>query len=91
MVNNIWKNKVVVLACLLKGRLCFYWRYVGICSIRCIRVVLVVDDNPHITFTFKQAFDGANLVSGNKTFHVDMYNDPLAALLNFKRDFYDLI
>jgi CheY-like chemotaxis protein len=53
--------------------------------------ILVVDDNPDITFTFKQAFDGANLVSGNKTFHVDLYNDPHLALLEFKPDFYDLM
>jgi two-component system CheB/CheR fusion protein len=53
--------------------------------------ILIVDDNPDITFTFKQAFDGANLVSGNKTFHVDTYNDPREALLEFKPNFYDLI
>jgi CheY-like chemotaxis protein len=56
-----------------------------------IKRILVVDDNPDITFTFKQAFDGANLVSGNKTFHVDTYNDPLVALSEFKPDFYDLM
>jgi hypothetical protein len=46
-----------------------------------------VDDDPDITFTFKKAFEEANRISGNKvSFHVNAYNDPLVALLEFKPD-----
>ena len=54
--------------------------------------ILIVDDDPDITFTFKKAFEEANRISGNKiSFHVNTYNDPLLALLEFKPDFYDLL
>jgi DNA-binding response OmpR family regulator len=54
--------------------------------------ILIVDDDPDITFTFKTAFEDANRISGNKvSFHVNTYNDPLLALSEFKPDFYDLL
>jgi CheY-like chemotaxis protein len=56
--------------------------------------ILVVDDNPDITFTFKKAFEEANRINGGNnriSFHVNTYNDPIHALSEFKRDFYDLI
>jgi PleD family two-component response regulator len=54
--------------------------------------ILIVDDDPDITFTFKKAFDEANRISANKiSFHVNTYNDPLLALSEFKPDFYDLL
>jgi DNA-binding response OmpR family regulator len=54
--------------------------------------ILIVDDDPDITFTFKKAFEEANRISGNKSsFHVSTYNDPLVALSEFKPDFYDLM
>jgi DNA-binding response OmpR family regulator len=54
--------------------------------------ILIVDDDPDITFTFKKAFDEANRISGNKiSFHVNTCNDPLVALSEFKPDFYDLL
>jgi DNA-binding response OmpR family regulator len=54
--------------------------------------ILIVDDDPDITFTFKMAFEDANRISGNKvSFHVNTYNDPLVALSEFKPDFYDLL
>src|SRR5919109_666244 len=54
--------------------------------------ILIVDDDPDITFTFKEAFEGSNRISGNKSsFHVNTYNDPLLALSEFKPDFYDLL
>ena len=59
-----------------------------------IKRILIVDDDPDITFTFKEAFEEANLDSNNnnkKTFHVNAYNDPLLALSEFKPDFYDLM
>jgi hypothetical protein len=43
--------------------------------------ILIVDDDPDITFTFKKAFEEANRISGSKvSFHVNTYNDPLLAL-----------
>jgi DNA-binding response OmpR family regulator len=54
--------------------------------------ILIVDDDPDITFTFKKAFEEANRISGNKiSFHVNTCNDPLVALSEFKPDFYDLL
>jgi DNA-binding response OmpR family regulator len=54
--------------------------------------ILIVDDDPDITFTFKKAFEEANRIDGNNTsFHVDTYNDPFVALSKFKPDFYDLL
>jgi DNA-binding response OmpR family regulator len=54
--------------------------------------ILIVDDDPDITFTFKKAFEEANRIGGNKTsFHVTTYNDPLLALSEFKPDIYDLM
>jgi CheY-like chemotaxis protein len=54
--------------------------------------ILIVDDNPDITYTFEKAFEEANRTGGNKTsFHVNAYNDPLVALSEFKPDFYDLL
>jgi DNA-binding response OmpR family regulator len=54
--------------------------------------ILIVDDDPDITFTFKKAFEEANRISGSKvSFHVNTYNDPLLALSEFKPDFYDLM
>jgi hypothetical protein len=43
--------------------------------------ILIVDDNPDITYTFKKAFEEADRIGGNNTpFHVNAYNDPLVAL-----------
>jgi DNA-binding response OmpR family regulator len=54
--------------------------------------ILIVDDDPDITYTFKKAFEEANRIGGNKiSFHVNTYNDPLVALSEFKPDFYDLM
>ena len=54
--------------------------------------ILVLDDNPDITYTFKKAFEEANRIGGNETsFHVNAYNHPLVALSEFKPDFYDLM
>jgi DNA-binding response OmpR family regulator len=53
--------------------------------------ILIVDNDPDITFTFKKAFDEANRISDKTFFHVNTYNDPLIALSEFKSDFYDLM
>jgi DNA-binding response OmpR family regulator len=58
-----------------------------------VKRILIVDDDPDITFTFKNAFEEANRISGgNKvSFHVNAFNDPLVALSEFKPDYYDLM
>jgi CheY-like chemotaxis protein len=46
--------------------------------------VLVVDDEVDITTIFKLALEKVNL-------HVDIYNDPLLALTDYKAGMYDLL
>jgi DNA-binding response OmpR family regulator len=54
--------------------------------------ILIIDDDPDITITFKKAFEEANRIGGNKvSFHVNTYNDSLLALSEFKPGFYDLM
>ncbi|HYY66424.1 MAG TPA: response regulator [Nitrososphaeraceae archaeon] len=60
--------------------------------------ILLVDDEPDITLTYKSALEGVYDDTGDgdskKTrtkFEVHAYNDPLEALLNFKPNFYDLL
>jgi PleD family two-component response regulator len=52
--------------------------------------ILIIDDNYDITLTLKLALETEN--SDNKTrFEVYTYNDYLAALFEFKTNFYDLL
>ena len=54
--------------------------------------ILIVDDDPDITFTLKKAFEKSDQIGGNKiSFHVNTYNDPLTDLSDFKPDYYDLM
>jgi two-component system, OmpR family, response regulator ChvI len=46
--------------------------------------VLIVDDEPDVTETFKLGLE-------QNGFSVDTYNDPEIALSNFKSDFYDIM
>jgi DNA-binding NtrC family response regulator len=50
--------------------------------------ILIVDDDPDITFTFQVSLEGFD--DGN-TFKVYTSNDPLSALFEFKPNFYDLL
>lgn len=45
--------------------------------------VLLVDDEPDLTFSIKEGLEEAG-------FNVDIFNDSMHALENFKPDFYDL-
>jgi DNA-binding response OmpR family regulator len=56
-----------------------------------IKRILIIDNDPDTTFTFKRAFEEANQISGNKIFHVDAFSDPHVALSEFKPNFYDLM
>jgi DNA-binding response OmpR family regulator len=49
--------------------------------------ILIIDDHYDTTLTFKAALENNN----NKEFEVYTSNDPLAALLEFKPNFYDLL
>jgi CheY-like chemotaxis protein len=55
-----------------------------------IKRILVVDDDPDVTLTFKAGLDG-HYYSEQKRFEVCTYNDPLLVLKEFKPHFYDLL
>ena len=46
--------------------------------------ILLVDDEPDVTFTFKKGLEANG-------FAVDAFNDPVLALSNFKPGLYDLL
>ena len=58
-----------------------------------IKRILVVDDDPDITLTFKAGLDGHYYGEGDKKkrFEVYVYNCPLFVLTQFKPYFYDLL
>lgn len=53
--------------------------------------VLIVDDDPDITLTFKKGLEAENEKSSNIFFEVRTYNDPINALSEFKPNLYDLL
>ena len=55
-----------------------------------IKKILVVDDDPDLTLTFKVGLDNY-YYGGKKRFEVYTYNDPLLVLKEFKPHFYDLL
>ena len=55
-----------------------------------IKRILVVDDDPDLTLTFKAGLDGYHY-GDKKRFEVYTYNDPLLLLKEFKPHFYDLL
>src|SRR6478672_1546171 len=58
-----------------------------------IKRILLVDDDPDITLTFKAGLDGHYYGDGDKKkrFEVYTYNDPLLVLKEFKPHYYDLL
>lgn len=71
-----------------------------------IKRILIMDDNPDVTLTFKKILQGlqvhdftddrhleANITKGKKkmSFEVITYNDPFLALSEFKPNFYHLM
>jgi CheY-like chemotaxis protein len=57
-----------------------------------VKRILVVDDDPDVTLTFKRGLEEENETSGNKVaLQVFTYNSPLLALTEFKINFYDLM
>jgi DNA-binding response OmpR family regulator len=54
--------------------------------------ILIIDDDPDTTFTFKSGIEDSNNSSKhNKRIEVITYNEPLKALSEFKPHFYDLL
>jgi DNA-binding NtrC family response regulator len=53
--------------------------------------ILIVDDDPDITLTFKNGLEAENEKSSKIFFKVDSCNNPLQALSEFRPDYYDLI
>jgi two-component SAPR family response regulator len=57
-----------------------------------VKRILLVDDDPDITLTFKKGLEEENETSGNKVvLQVFSYNNPLLALSQFRPNFYDLL
>jgi DNA-binding response OmpR family regulator len=59
-----------------------------------VKSILIIDDNPDITLTFKEGFEAENnkkSENNNIFFEVFAYNDPVLALSEFKPDYYDLL
>jgi CheY-like chemotaxis protein len=58
-----------------------------------IKRILLVDDDPDVTLTFKAGLDGHYFGDGDKKkrFEVYVYNDSLLVLKEFKPNFYDLL
>lgn len=52
--------------------------------------ILIVDDDPDITYTFKEGIEYYSS-SSSSSIKVYTYNDPLVALSEFKPNYYDLI
>jgi two-component system, OmpR family, response regulator ChvI len=46
--------------------------------------IMVVDDDPDLSILFKLSLEGSGFI-------VDMFNDPVLALSNYKEGFYDLL
>ena len=55
-----------------------------------IKRILIVDDDPDLTLTFKAGLEGYHY-DDKKRFEVYTYNDPLLVLKEFKPHFYDLL
>ena len=51
-----------------------------------LKRILIVDDDPDITLTFKSALENED-----DKLEVHTFNDPLSALSQFKPSFYDLL
>ena len=53
--------------------------------------ILIIDDDPDITTTFKMGIEDANSFTPNRRIEVHTYNDPTAALSEFQPNFFDLL
>ena len=53
--------------------------------------ILIIDDDPDITTTFKMGIEDANSITHNRRIEVHTYNDPTTALSEFQPNFFDLL
>jgi two-component system OmpR family response regulator len=60
---------------------------------RTAKRILIVDDDPDITLTFKHGLEAENEKKGGSSIYFDVktHNDPITALSEFKPHFYDLL
>jgi CheY-like chemotaxis protein len=56
-----------------------------------LKRILVIDDEPDVTLTFKVGIEGYYRDGDKTRFEVHAYNDPLEALSEFKPHFYHLM
>jgi CheY-like chemotaxis protein len=57
-----------------------------------IKAIMIVDDDPDTTLTFKKSLEAENYNSSNNIFvEVYTYSNPELALSEFKSNFYDLL
>ena len=59
-----------------------------------VKSILIIDDNPDITLTFKEGLEAENSKESNNDnvfFEVFTYTDPFLALSEFKPNLYDLM
>jgi len=53
--------------------------------------LLIIDDDPDITTTFKMGIEYANRITNDRRIEVHTYNDPTVALSEFQPNFFDLL
>ncbi|HJT47005.1 MAG TPA: response regulator [Nitrososphaeraceae archaeon] len=56
-----------------------------------IKRILVIDDEPDVTLTFKVGLEEYQDTEKRRIFEVDVYNDPKIAVLQFNPNLYDLL
>ena len=56
-----------------------------------LKRILIVDDEPDLTLTFKAALEWDYHKNDKIRFEIYTYNNPLVALSEFKPNFYDLL
>jgi CheY-like chemotaxis protein len=56
-----------------------------------LKRILLIDDEPDILLTFKSGLEGHLDNKGRKMFDVQVYNNPLKALSEFRANHYDLL
>jgi CheY-like chemotaxis protein len=53
--------------------------------------ILVVDDEPDISYTLKNVLEQEQLLQEHTAYEVTVFNDPVIALSNFRPGLYDLL
>jgi CheY-like chemotaxis protein len=56
-----------------------------------LKRILVVDDEPDVSLTFKSGLEGCLDNKGRKMFEVHLYDNPLKAVSEFRSNYYDLL